>query len=112
GSGLHLPALQNDQSATLSKVTEGVEVSTGNHRADLLIVGAGMGGIAAAMAALDRGLSVTMTEEYRWIGGQLTVQGTPLDEHPWIEEIGAPASYRHLRTRLREHFRQSNRLTS
>lgn len=78
---------------------------------DLLVVGAGMGGVAAALAALERGLTVTMTEEYRWVGGQVSVQGTPPDEHPWIEEIGCTRSYRSFRDRSREHYRSRFDLT-
>ena len=31
--------------------------------------------------------AVILTEETRWIGGQLTNQAVPPDEHPWIEEL-------------------------
>ena len=53
--------------------------------ADLVVAGAGMGGCACALGALRNGLSVIMTEETDWIGGQLTQQGVPFDEHRWIE---------------------------
>ena len=56
---------------------------------DILVVGGGPGGVAAALAALDRGRSVLLTEETDWIGGQLTSQGVPPDEHTWIEQFGA-----------------------
>ena len=45
--------------------------------ADLLIVGGGTGGCAAALAATSLGLQVVMTEETDWIGGQLTSQMVP-----------------------------------
>jgi len=82
-----------------------------SHKTDIVIVGAGVGGMAAALAALRRGHSVTMTEEYRWIGGQLTVQATPPDEHPWIEEIGGTLSYREFRDGVRQYYRENYRLT-
>jgi hypothetical protein len=82
-----------------------------SHESELLIVGAGVGGVAAALAALRRGRTVTMTEEYRWIGGQLTVQGTPPDEHPWIEDFGATASYREFRNRVRRYYVENYALT-
>jgi NADPH-dependent 2,4-dienoyl-CoA reductase/sulfur reductase-like enzyme len=62
-------------------------------RADAVIVGASLGGCAAAIAALRNGLQVVMTEETDWIGGQLTSQAVPPDEHRWIETHGANASY-------------------
>lgn len=73
---------------------------------DILIVGAGLGGVAAALAAADRGASVVLTEEYPWIGGQLTSQAVPPDEHPWVEEFGVTARYRALRDGIRDVYRR------
>jgi NADPH-dependent 2,4-dienoyl-CoA reductase/sulfur reductase-like enzyme len=56
--------------------------------ADVVIIGGGTGGVAAALAALRAGRTVVMTEETDWIGGQLTAQAVPPDEHPWIEQFG------------------------
>lgn len=78
---------------------------------DVLVVGGGLGGVAAALACLRRGLSVALTEEYPWLGGQLTSQGVPPDEHPWIEELGATASYRELREGIRAYYRSHYPLT-
>ncbi|MEV8287801.1 FAD-dependent oxidoreductase [Streptomyces niveus] len=72
---------------------------------DILVVGGGLGGVAAALAALDRGRSVLLTEETDWIGGQLTSQGVPPDEHAWIEQFGATRTYRALREAIRDHYR-------
>lgn len=79
--------------------------------ADLVIVGGGLGGCAAAIAALRNGLRVVLTEQTDWIGGQLTSQGVPPDEHGWIETRGANQSYRELRSRIREHYRTHYPLT-
>ena len=79
--------------------------------ADLVIIGGGFGGCAAALAALRRGLRVIMTEETDWIGGQLTQQAVPPDENAWIETIGGTASYRDLRVRLRDYYRAHYPLT-
>jgi hypothetical protein len=79
--------------------------------ADLVIIGGGLGGCAAAIAALRNGLRVVMTEQTDWIGGQLTSQGVPPDEHRWIEATGANQSYRELRFRIREHYRTHYSLT-
>jgi hypothetical protein len=73
--------------------------------ADLVIIGGGLGGCAAALAACSRGLRVIMTEETAWIGGQLTAQAVPPDENRWIETIGGTASFRALRTAARTHYR-------
>ena len=35
------------------------------------------------------GRTVVLTEPTDWIGGQLTSQAVPPDEHPWIEQFGA-----------------------
>jgi hypothetical protein len=88
----------------------GRAVGTG-FRADLIIAGAGLGGCAAALAALRNGLRVVMTEETRWIGGQLTQQGVPPDEHRWIESFGCTRSYRELRNGIREYYRRHFPLT-
>lgn len=81
------------------------------YRADLLVVGGGLGGCAAAWAALRRGLQVVMTESTDWIGGQLTAQAVPPDEHPWIEEFGCTRSYRRLREEVRRYYRRYYPLT-
>lgn len=78
---------------------------------DILVVGAGLGGVAAALAAADRGAHVILTEEYPWIGGQLTSQAVPPDEHPWVEEFGVTARYRQLRDGIREVYRRRYPLT-
>ena len=78
---------------------------------DVVIVGGSLGGCAAAIAALRNGLTVAMTEESDWIGGQLTSQGVPPDEHRWIETAGANQSYRELRSRIRQYYRKHYSLT-
>nr|WP_198663940.1 FAD-dependent oxidoreductase [Jiangella endophytica] len=73
--------------------------------ADVVVVGGGLGGVAAALAAARSGFRVVITEETDWIGGQLTAQGVPSDEHPWIERFGCTASYRALREGIRDYYR-------
>jgi hypothetical protein len=72
--------------------------------ADLVIFGGGCGGCAAALAAARAGCHVILTEETDWIGGQLTQQAVPPDEHPWIEAFGATRSYRQLRNEIRKFY--------
>jgi hypothetical protein len=79
--------------------------------AEVMIVGGGLGGCAAALAALRNGKSVIMSEEYAWIGGQMTSQAVPPDEHPWIESCGCTQSYRFLRDQVRATYRHSYPLT-
>src|SRR5712671_2472373 len=80
-------------------------------RTQILIVGGGTGGVAAALAAGARGCSVILTEETDWIGGQLTAQGVPPDEHQWIETHGCTRLYREYRSGVREHYRRNYPLT-
>lgn len=78
----------------------------GTIRADVAVLGGGLGGCAAALAAADLGCSVVLSEETAWLGGQLTSQAVPPDEHPWIESFGATASYRSLRAGIRAYYRR------
>lgn len=79
--------------------------------ADLVVCGAGLGGIAAALAACRNGARVVLTEATDWIGGQMTSQGVPPDEHRWIEEHGCTRSYRALRDGIRDYYRRHYPLT-
>ena len=72
---------------------------------DIAIIGGGLGGVQAAGAACARGMRVFLCEETDWIGGQLTSQAVPPDEHPWIETQGTTQSYRAYREAVRAHYR-------
>lgn len=80
--------------------------------ADMVVVGGGLGGCAAALAAARNGLRVILTEETDWIGGQLTAQAVPPDENPWIESFGGTRSYRLLRQRIRDYYLRNYPLTA
>lgn len=82
-----------------------------SYEADVLVVGGGLGGVAAALAALRLGRRVVLTEDSPWLGGQLTSQAVPPDEHPWIEDGGCTRSYRELRNRIRSYYRRNYPLT-
>lgn len=82
-------------------------MSLGERETDVLVVGGGLGGVAAALAALRLGSRVILTEETDWLGGQLTVQATPPDEHQWIEQRGATRNYRRLREGIRDYYRRN-----
>lgn len=45
------------------------------HRCDVLVVGSGPGGLAAALAAARAGVSVTLVERFGCFGGNITVVG-------------------------------------
>jgi len=80
-------------------------------QADILIVGGGVGGCAAALAALRGGARVVLTEPTAWIGGQLTAQLVPPDEHRRVESVHNSASYQAFREGVREHYRRWYPLT-
>lgn len=72
---------------------------------DVIVVGGSLGGVRAAISAASCGKQVLLTEETDWVGGQLTSQAVPPDEHRWIETQGATASYRAYRERVRAFYR-------
>jgi hypothetical protein len=78
---------------------------------DVLVVGGGCGGVAAALAATTLGRVVVLTEAGDRLGGQLTSQAVPPDEHPWVETTGTTVSYRRMREAVRARYRQTRRLT-
>jgi hypothetical protein len=80
--------------------------------ADLVIIGGGLGGCSAALAAARNGLNVVITEETDWIGGQITQQAVPPDENKWIETFGGTRSYQQFRTGIREYYRRNYPLTT
>src|ERR1039457_315875 len=80
--------------------------------ADLVIIGGGLGGCAAALSAARNGLRVILTEETNWIGGQLTAQAVPPDENPWIETFGGTRSFLNLRQQIRDYYLRNYPLTA
>lgn len=81
-------------------------------RCDVLIVGGGTGGTAAALAASEAGAQVCVLEPTRWLGGQLTSQGvsTP-DEPQQIELFGGTRRYYAFREAVRNYYRSRYRLS-
>lgn len=91
---------------------KGASVDGGSElEADVVIVGGGVGGVTAALAACRSGRRVILTEPTDWIGGQLTSQAVPPDEHPWIESFGCTRSYREFRNGVRQYYRDHYPLT-
>lgn len=96
-----LPSLVNAQ---------GQKIKT-TFKTEVLIAGGGLGGCASALALLRNGHKVIMTEETDWIGGQMTQQAVPPDEHASIETHGAPASYLKYREKVRQYYVSNYPLT-
>jgi hypothetical protein len=74
---------------------------------DVLVVGGGLGGVAAAEALARSGVTVILTEPTSQIGGQLTAQAVACpDENSFIErDPGAGTrTYREVREQLRARY--------
>ncbi len=56
-------------------------------------------------------MTVVLTEETDWLGGQLTSQAVPPDENAWIEQFGCTRSYRRYRNAVRDYYRTNFPLT-
>lgn len=104
----------------LPQVNGNHSINTGTRRSlkpqsfttDVLVAGGGLGGVAAVLGALRRGRRVFLTEEFEWLGGQLTSQAVPPDEHAWVEQFGITRSYRALRDGIRQYYRDHYPLTN
>lgn len=85
-------------------------------KCDILIVGGGTGGVAAALAATrsqNSSVKVCMTEETDWIGGQMTAQGvSALDENYLVETSGACKSYQDVRRDIRDFYTNNRKLSA
>ncbi len=78
-------------------------------KCDVLIVGGGVGGFAAAswLSIHQPHLTICLTEETDWLGGQMTAQGvSALDENYLIETSGACRSYQKFRANIRALYKQ------
>jgi hypothetical protein len=77
---------------------------------EILVVGAGLAGAAAAYEALLMGKTVCMTEITDWVGGQISAQGTSaLDERPKQRtELFYPRGYLELRSRIEKYYGELN----
>lgn len=74
----------------------------GSRNFDVVIVGAGSGGISAAIQAARLGASVALVEETDWIGGQMTAAGvSTMDEGHYNEDSGL---YAEFISRVKTHY--------
>jgi len=77
---------------------------------DILIVGGGLAGTAAAQEGLRAGRTVCLTELTDWVGGQLSSQGTAALDETSVQrqQDWFPAGYRAFRDRLRQRYGRLN----
>ncbi len=62
--------------------------------ADVVVFGAGTGGVAAAIQAARLGARVALVEETDWVGGQATAGGvSTMDEGPFANDTGVYAEW-------------------
>ncbi|MCO5065232.1 MAG: FAD-dependent oxidoreductase [Rhizobiaceae bacterium] len=78
----------------------------------LLVVGGGLGGISAALAALRGGTNVILAEERDWLGGQLTSCAVPFDIGLCDDNGIGSRSYSRFREMIRDYYRRNFPLTS
>lgn len=82
--------------------TPGPDVSIG---CDVLVVGGGTGGVAAALGAARTGANVCITEETDWLGGQFTSQAlNASDENDYIESYGSTKTFQKFRQLIRGQY--------
>jgi hypothetical protein len=110
-AALAAPSLARAATGPAARPAPAKKTSSRELAVDLVIIGGGMGGIAAALAAARSGLRVIMTEETDWIGGQLTSQAVPPDEHAQIETFGGTKDYQTFRRGVRDYYLRNFPLT-
>jgi hypothetical protein len=71
---------------------------------DVVIVGGSLGGVFAALGVAKSNQTCLIISKYDWIGGQLTSQAVPPDEHDYIESFGSTRTYREFRNLVRKHY--------
>jgi predicted NAD/FAD-dependent oxidoreductase len=80
----------------------GAVAAGGSQKVDVVIVGAGSGGVSAAIQAARLGASVALVEETDWIGGQMTAAGvSTMDEGHYNEDSGL---YAEFISRVKTHY--------
>lgn len=80
--------------------------STQKETCEVLVVGGGLSGAAAAYEGLLAGRTVCLTDITDWLGGQISSQGTSaLDERKTQRDLlFYPRGYLELRRRIEEHY--------
>src|SRR5919107_582306 len=95
--------LRAAMSSSLGRIVEPAREIDVVHRTDVLVVGAGPGGLAAALAASRAGAEVTLLERFGCFGGNLTVVGVEgLAWYRHEETVEAGGIGREFEVRARE----------
>lgn len=98
------------QALKIVEVDDGLPPPSHIH-AEVLVVGGGLGGVAATLSACRAGRTVCLVEETDWLGGQATSQGvSALDENQYIETSGGTRSYLAFRKAIRNWYRRNTPL--
>ncbi|MBV9439996.1 MAG: FAD-dependent oxidoreductase [Candidatus Eremiobacteraeota bacterium] len=80
---------------------------------DVVVIGASLGGVAAALRAAEMGALTCLIDPTDWVGGQFTSQGVcKPDENQYIDTVGSTASYRAFRHAVRLWYRNNTRLSA
>lgn len=80
---------------------------------DVVVVGASLGGVAAALAAAHGACTVCLVEPGSWAGGQMTVQGVCRpDDTGAVNTISGTRTYRTFRNRCRDYYRKNYKLSA
>jgi FAD dependent oxidoreductase len=82
-----------------------MSLSPHRHHMQVAVIGASLGGVLAAWRAAQAGCHVWLVAEHAWLGGQMTAQAVPPDEHRLIEQGGASQSYLRFREDMRALYR-------
>jgi hypothetical protein len=79
---------------------------------DILVVGASLGGVAAALSAARAGKATVLVSGSNWVGGQMTSQGvcTP-DDNAYVDTTGSTASYQEFRQLCRQYYQTNYTLS-
>ncbi len=71
---------------------------------EIAVIGGSLGGVQAALSACEAGRHVVLCEQTLWLGGQMSSQAVPPDEHRWIERQGATRRYLAYRRDVRAYY--------
>ncbi len=103
-----------DQDAALLPLINGAKPAELPHQKnvsyDVVVVGAGSGGTAAAIQAARMGSSVAIVEETDWIGGQMTSSAvSAMDDKPSDRQNGI---YKEFIDRIQAYYKLKNKSTN